>query len=530
MKTSENDKWLDNILIEAIGSEKRRPDFAKWRQEHPQAVQTLKSQAIRKPHPRRLLDLGRVIMRSPITKFAVAATIIVAVVISVSVFNKTVPTVIPTAFGIEQVIAASDNIRYLHVKKIWADRKEADEFWIKSDEQGHVEKARYYLPKTEDGVKLITWTPEGTELWFKSKRWLALIQTKRIEAWMQRILEQCQPKFVMQQLLKEKKKGKVDIDIQKPTEKQKPALIIARYKNEQKIKKSIYYIDQATDLITRIEHYRNEDDHELLDMTVEFSNYNIPIDEKMFSLKDEVPKDVRIADRLNQICGVPQGDMNDAQAAVETIRQYLQALIDKDYKKAGLICLGMLEEDAKKDFCWCNITSIVSIGPPIAQSKWREHGFKVPFEIEVVNPDGRTITCKARHYVSPGDDEMHPEQWNITSGGLEVLRMEPQILPDNEKYEKMEPKEMAIALGNACTREDWGEALKFVPLVDFPPRMKTRFGGLQIISIGEPFKSDKYPGWYIPYEIKLKDGSVEKGNMRIRNDNPAKRWIVDGGF
>ena len=119
--------------------------------------------------------------------------IIVVAVVSISVFNKSMPI----AFGIEQVIAASGNIRFLHVKQFWANRQEPDEFWIKSDEQGRVAKARYYLPVTEDGVKLITWTPERAEIWFKTKNSLLICQPKGIEDWMQKIMEQCHMSFCL---------------------------------------------------------------------------------------------------------------------------------------------------------------------------------------------------------------------------------------------------------------------------------------------------------------------------------------------
>jgi len=33
-----------------------------------------------------------------------------------------------------------------------------------------------------------------------------------------------------------------------------------------------------------------------------------------------------------------------------------------------------------------------------------------------------------------------------------------------------------------------------------------------------------------PYEIKFKSGKSKKFNLAVRNDNPAKRWMVDGGF
>ena len=591
-------------------------------------------------------------MKSKITKSAIAAAIVAAAVLSVNIFDKTVPTV----FGIEQVIAAYDNIRFLHVKRFKPNQLEPAEFWIKSDQQGHVAKARYYLPVTEDGVKLITWTPEGTEIWFKSKNWLALIQTKRIEGWMQKLMEQCQPKLVMQKLLEEQKAGTVDIDIQKPQDKQEPATITANYKTSPK--KEIYYINQETDLITHIEFYSIENGRSTLVSTTKFYDYNVPIDEKIFSLKDEVPKSVRVADRLNQICGVPQGEMSDEQAAAETVRQFCQALIDKDYKKVGLILCGTLEEYAKEEYSWFNVTAIISIGPPIPQPDWDKHGFRVPCELEVIDASGQKIISEYSPYVRPGDDEMHPDRWNITGGwpgdgdfylclsntntaGRFVITgvydttlrpvqhlqeamkwsKEPEILSDNDTYAKLSPEDVVKAFNNAFAKQDWDEMRKFVPdvLVDglkhdfeewksrgevkegqpflevigkafwsaehsaylvrcrdaeteIPPdnekysktlpkevaeaffkacaeenldkfrkfwprsaaeqaeRIREYLFGLKIINIGEPFKKADYPGWFVPYEVKLKDGRVQKNDLAVRNDNSVKRYIVDGGF
>lgn len=472
----------------------------------------------------------RAIMQSRITKVATAAVIIVAAAVSIMVFNKSMPR----AFGIEQVIAAYNNVHFLHVKQFRTNQEQPNEFWIKSDEQGRVVKARYYLPVTEDGVKLITWKPEGTEIWFKSKRWLALIQTKRIEGWMQSIMEQCQPKLVMQKLLEDQKAGKIDIDIQRPQKRQEPAVIVATHKTGPN--KEIYYIDQPTDLITRIEFYRIEDNNQILKTTTEFSDYNVPIDEKMFSLRDEVPKDVRIADRLNQLCGVPQGNMTDAQAAAETVRQFFKALVDKDYKKAGLISGGELEEYAKEEYGQVNVAAIVSIGPAIPQPDWEKRGFKVPCELEIINSDGQKVTWKPGVYVRPGDDEMHPDRWNIT-GGVNVSDVQMKILPNNEKYEKMTPKEAAEAFFKACAGKNWDEFSKFWPgsanderMERMEEQMKEYLGGVEIISIGEPFQQGLYPGWFVPYEIKLRSGSVKKHNLAVRNDNAAQRYIVDGGI
>lgn len=61
-------------------------------------------------------------------------------------------------------------------------------------------------------------------------------------------------------------------------------------------------------------------------------------------------------------------------------------------------------------------------------------------------------------------------------------------------------------------------------------KTKEYFSGLTVISLGEPFKSGLYPGEFVPYEIKLKSGETKKHNLAVRNDNPEKVWVIDGGF
>jgi hypothetical protein len=111
-----------------------------------------------------------------------------------------------------------------------------------------------------------------------------------------------------------------------------------------------------------------------------------------------------------------------------------------------------------------------------------------------------------------------------------IWHKEAEILPDNEKYEQMEPKEVAQTFFQACADENWNEFLKFWSASAVDQQIKDYLGGLQIISIGEPFKSGGYSGWFIPYEIKLRDGYIKKHNLAIRNDNPAQRYVVDGGI
>jgi hypothetical protein len=86
----------------------------------------------------------------------------------------------------------------------------------------------------------------------------------------------------------------------------------------------------------------------------------------------------------------------------------------------------------------------------------------------------------------------------------------------------------------ACHNEDWATVRQLIPgfinFVQLQFAVKAEYGGLTIISIGKPFKSGRYPGEFIPYEIRKKNGYVKKWNLAVRNDNPEKKWVIDGGF
>jgi hypothetical protein len=110
-----------------------------------------------------------------------------------------------------------------------------------------------------------------------------------------------------------------------------------------------------------------------------------------------------------------------------------------------------------------------------------------------------------------------------------VWYQEPQRLPDNEKYEKMTPLQAARTFFDACSKRDWNEVAKFwhAPLTD---EIKKYLGGFEEVKLGEPFQAKPYPGWFVPYEIRMVGGEVRKHNLALRKDNPAKRFIVDGGL
>jgi hypothetical protein len=77
---------------------------------------------------------------------------------------------------------------------------------------------------------------------------------------------------------------------------------------------------------------------------------------------------------------------------------------------------------------------------------------------------------------------------------------------------------------------DWDRVLTVLPTTSVPEGFKRVGGHLRVVSIGEPFQSGLYRGWFVPYEIVFSNGYHKKWNLAVRNDNDAHRWVQDGGF
>lgn len=124
------------------------------------------------------------------------------------------------------------------------------------------------------------------------------------------------------------------------------------------------------------------------------------------------------------------------------------------------------------------------------------------------------------------------------------------------------PAEAAQNFFDACGKNDWAAADRFWQTDSrnknavgaFPDGFKKSYGGLEIITLGKPFKArlniaalvavephlrQEFRGRtgdfeassvFVPYEMKLKDGSIRKWQLSIRCDNPQHRWYYDGGM
>jgi hypothetical protein len=109
--------------------------------------------------------------------------------------------------------------------------------------------------------------------------------------------------------------------------------------------------------------------------------------------------------------------------------------------------------------------------------------------------------------------------WSVPAGQMPVTAPLPRSA-----------REAAVLFFESCANQDWNALLTVHSFSTVDDAVKSKCTGLKVISIGDAFQSGQYPGWFVPYEVRLKGGSVRKWNLALRNDNAAGRWHWDGGF
>lgn len=101
--------------------------------------------------------------------------------------------------------------------------------------------------------------------------------------------------------------------------------------------------------------------------------------------------------------------------------------------------------------------------------------------------------------------------------------------PDRQLAQSLGPAETARVFWQACADKNWTKAADLAPFTT-TQKIANIYAGILIVNIGKPFRADKYAGWYVPYEIRFPSGEIKKWNLAVRNDNPARRYVVDGGI
>jgi hypothetical protein len=351
-------------------------------------------------------------------KWAAAAVIAVAGVLSINLWDRG----ISTAYALDQSIQASHSVRYLHIRDFQQGREGAKEFWLEFDEAGQVKNIRAETPEWEspgEGARISVWQEGKAKIWFKEKKSLVTVREQRFADQMLKVVQLFDPISTLERFSELEKQGLVKLEIVEPGDKAQPITVTST--NSAQLKavgyqadRTVLFVDQATRLMTRVEQYQltSNGDYELFVWT-EFHSYNQPIDPALFTLED-VPADVMRIDQTAEDVGLEQGDLSDQEIAVRVVREFYEAVIAKDYAKAGRLFGGAPAAVIEGLFPDLKIVRIVSIGEPTPHPTPGVGGFMVPCQLEVEKDGVKSIYEPYGPGVRPVYNR--PERWNIHGG------------------------------------------------------------------------------------------------------------------
>jgi len=109
----------------------------------------------------------------------------------------------------------------------------------------------------------------------------------------------------------------------------------------------------------------------------------------------------------------------------------------------------------------------------------------------------------------------------------------PQTLTEQEKTAQPKVKETVRQFLQACSDGNWDEILKHRPgfaklSAEQRTSLENQLSRLEIIEIGEPFKTNTSDVWHIPCRIGGKT-DTENDEIRVRYDEKLRRFVVCGG-
>lgn len=102
-------------------------------------------------------------------------------------------------------------------------------------------------------------------------------------------------------------------------------------------------------------------------------------------------------------------------------------------------------------------------------------------------------------------------------------------IPDNDRFKDITAEQAARMVLEAILS---GRTSTLTGVLDYydTDRLVADYSGARIGSVGEAFRSGTYAGVFVPCELILPNGSTEVVTMALRNDNPNRMWLVDGGI
>ena len=339
-------------------------------------------------------SVWRIIMKSSITKVAIAAVLLIATVLTITLLNKSAAP----AYAFEQTMTAVDGMRYFHFKQFGKppDRYLGKEAWVEYGPTGTVKNLRFDVYDKGEISQSVAWKEGKTEFWARGKKNLKFFEDADYTAKILFFASRYNPKGALEYLDSLEKEGKVKIQIEEPTTSQDDILVTAIYEpnayllqRQMPAIKDVYHIDNASRLVKAVEiFYLDPNGPPKAIGSWEYCDYNQPLSPELLDLNKEASSDVNRIDMMAMDIGIEQGDLSDSAIAVETAARFLDALVDEDYTLAGkLVGEEMTEQQVRQKYENLHILEVISIGEP----KMDEYmSWIVPVKV-MIEKDGKTI-------------------------------------------------------------------------------------------------------------------------------------------
>ena len=343
-------------------------------------------------------NIWRIIMKSPITKLAAAAVIIIALYVLLQIPSG----LLPTAYALQDTIEAYNSIRWLHIYEsatVFEETRKT-KIWLRCDEQGNVTQMRFQSDNVGEpiGPLMIAGDSDSSEAWLAGHN-LHLVGYGDPSVLLRYDVSELDPKFLFERLFEQENRGEAIVKVNEPMEEGKPIVVTVTYPQGSRSEKwkKMLYIEKDTKLVTRIDKFEWRSQGFELIKTLEFSNYNQPIDQEMFTLDNDVPDDAQVVDMTEVQTGLSQDDMTDQEIAEKVTAQFFEAVIDKDFYRAGQLYLGAPDFLIKQAFMGANVLKIISVGP----------GHREP------DPDSNAMNCSCKVLIEIGGQFYELDVWMV---------------------------------------------------------------------------------------------------------------------
>ena len=310
------------------------------------------------------ITIWRILMKSRMTKLAAAAAIIIALVVLFQIPDS----LLPTAYALQDTIKAYNSIRWLHIRESRTVSQETrtTDIWLGCDEEGNVTRMRFQSDNVGEpvGSLIIAGDSDRSEAWL-ARHNLLLTGYGDSSVLLRYNVSELEPKFLFERLFEQERRGEAIVDVNEPKDKSDLIIVTVTYPQGSRSEnwKKVFHIDQADKLVKKIDKFELKGKEFQNFKTIEFFDYNQPIDQKMFTLDGDVSADARVVDLSEVDIGMLQGDMTDEEIAVEITRQFFEVMIAKDFHRAGQLYLGAPDFLVEQALMGANVIEVISVGP-----------------------------------------------------------------------------------------------------------------------------------------------------------------------